>query len=52
MKMEEIDIQDYAQQLFEGHGDRAVVEAAQKASTFERKARRKTPKLGGTSKRL
>jgi len=35
MKMGEIDIQDYARQLLEAHGDKAVAEAAQKASTFE-----------------
>ena len=35
MKMGEIDIQDYARQLLEAHGDKAVVAAAQKASAFE-----------------
>ena len=45
MKMEEIDIQDYARQLLEAHGDKAGVEAAQKASTSKRKARRKTRNL-------
>ena len=30
MKMGEIEIQDYARQLLEAHGDVAVVEAAQK----------------------
>jgi hypothetical protein len=35
MKMGEIDIQDYARQLLEAHGDKAVAEATQKASTFE-----------------
>jgi hypothetical protein len=35
MRMHEIDIQDYARQLLEAHGDRAVAEAAQKASAFE-----------------
>jgi hypothetical protein len=33
MNMGEIDIQDYARQLLEAHGDKAVAEAAQKAST-------------------
>jgi hypothetical protein len=33
--MQEIKIQDYARQLLEAHGDKAVVEAAQKASQFE-----------------
>jgi hypothetical protein len=36
MKMSEIDIQDYARQLLEAHGDKAVAEAALKASTFEK----------------
>jgi len=33
--MQEIEIQDYARQLFEAHGDKAVVEAAKKARSFE-----------------
>jgi hypothetical protein len=33
--MREIDIQDYARQLLEAHGDKAVAEAAQKASNLE-----------------
>ena len=36
MKMGEIDIQDYGRQLLEAHGDKAVAEAALKASTFEK----------------
>jgi hypothetical protein len=35
--MQEIDIQDYARQLFEAYGGRAVAEAAQKASAAEQK---------------
>ena len=35
MKMKEIDIHDYARQLLDAHGDKAVVEAAQKACTLE-----------------
>ena len=35
MRMREIEIQDYARQLFESHGEMAVVEAAQKARSFE-----------------
>jgi diphthamide biosynthesis methyltransferase len=35
MRMREIDIQDYARQLLEAHGDKAVAEAAQKASSLE-----------------
>jgi len=33
--MLEIDIQDYARKLLEAHGDKAIAEAAQKASAFE-----------------
>jgi hypothetical protein len=36
MKMREIDIQDYARQLLEAHGEKAVAEAAGKASSFEK----------------
>jgi hypothetical protein len=36
MRMHEIDIQDYARQLLDAHGDRAVAEAAQKACAFEK----------------
>jgi hypothetical protein len=35
MRLREIDIQDYARQLLEAHGDKAVAEAAQKACAFE-----------------
>ena len=35
MRMREIDIQDYARQLLEAHGDKAVAEAAQKACSLE-----------------
>ncbi len=35
MRMREIEIQDYARQLLEAHGDKAVAEAAQKASRLE-----------------
>jgi hypothetical protein len=35
MKMQEIDIHDYARQLLDAHGDKAVVEAAQKACALE-----------------
>ncbi|MGB8575674.1 MAG: hypothetical protein WCD56_03800 [Pseudolabrys sp.] len=33
--MQQIEIQEYAQQLFETHGDKAVVVAANKARSFE-----------------
>ena len=39
MKMGEIDIQDYARQLLEAHGDKAVAEAARKASTSEKEGK-------------
>jgi hypothetical protein len=35
MRMREVEIQDYARQLLEAHGDKAVAEAAQKACGFE-----------------
>ena len=50
MKMGEIDIQDYARQLLEAHGDKAVAEAARKASTSEKEGKQNTPKLGGALK--
>jgi hypothetical protein len=34
--MQEIDIHDYARQLLEAHGDKAVAEAAQKACMLEK----------------
>jgi hypothetical protein len=37
MRMQEIEIHDYARQLLEAHGDKAVAEAAQKACTLEQK---------------
>jgi hypothetical protein len=37
MRIGEIDIHDYARQLLEAHGEMAVVEAAQKARSFEEK---------------
>jgi hypothetical protein len=37
MKMPETEIHDYARQLLEAHGDKAVAEAAQKAAAFEKR---------------
>lgn len=37
MRMEEIQIHDYARQLFEARGERAIVEAAQKACACEKR---------------
>ena len=36
MRMQEIEIHDYARQLLEAHGEKAVAEAAQKASALEK----------------
>jgi len=33
--MQTVDVQDYARQLLDAHGFKAIAEAAQKASTFE-----------------
>jgi len=38
--MREIEIQDYARQLLDAHGAKAVAEAAQKACAFEEKGAR------------
>ena len=38
--MQTIDIQDYARQLFDAHGPKAIAEAAQKARAFEEKGER------------
>ena len=35
MRMREIDVHDYAWQLLEAHGDKAVAEAARKACMLE-----------------
>ena len=40
MKIQEIDIQDYARQLLEAHGAKAVAEAAQKACAFEEEGKK------------
>jgi hypothetical protein len=39
MLMQETDIHDYARQLLEAHGDRAVAEAAQRACAFEKEGK-------------
>jgi hypothetical protein len=39
MRMQEIDIHDYARQLLEAHGDKAVAEAAQRACMLERQGK-------------
>jgi hypothetical protein len=40
MRMQELEIQDYARQLLEARGDKAVAEAAQKASALEQQGDR------------
>jgi hypothetical protein len=40
MRMQETEIQDYARQLLEAHGDKAVAEAAQKARALEQQGQR------------
>ena len=50
MRMGEIEIQDYARQLLEVHGDLAIVEAAQKACACEEGVKRSKLRPGDTSK--
>jgi hypothetical protein len=38
IEMSEIEVYDYARQLFEAHGAKAIAEAAQKACTFEQQS--------------
>ena len=45
MRMHEIDIQDYARQLLEAHGAAAVIEAAQKASAFEKEGQKEDAEI-------
>jgi hypothetical protein len=40
MLMQEIDIHNFARQLLEAHGDKAVAEAAQRALAFEKQGDR------------
>ena len=39
MMMQEIDVHDFARQLLEAHGGKAVAEAAQKASALEKEGK-------------
>ena len=48
--MREIEIHDYARQLLEAHGAKAIAEAAQNAIELEAKARSNWPEPGGISK--
>jgi hypothetical protein len=45
MRIQEIDIHDYARQLLEAHGAQAVVEAAQKACAFEVEGKKEDAKI-------
>jgi hypothetical protein len=40
MMMNEIEVHNFARQLLEAHGDRALVEAAQRASALEKEGKR------------
>ena len=40
MKMGEVEVHDYARQLLDAHGDKAVSEAAQRARACEEQGRR------------
>ena len=51
MRMQEIDIHDYARQLFDARGDKAVVEAAQKACSLEEQGQREEAETWRTSRR-
>jgi hypothetical protein len=44
MTMSGLDVQDYARQLFEAHGPKAVAEAAQKARSLEAQGKREEAK--------
>jgi len=46
MRMQEIEIQDYARQLLEAHGDKAVAEAAQKACALEKQGESEQAETG------
>lgn len=39
-----LDIQDYARQLFEAHGDKAIAECAQKARSLEEQGKQEEAK--------
>ena len=50
--MREIEIHDYARQLLEAHGARAIAEAAQNAIDLEAKGEWNWPEPGGISMRI
>jgi hypothetical protein len=43
-QMQAVDVQGYARQLFEAHGDKAVAEVAQKARALEDKGKNEEAK--------
>ena len=45
MRMREFEINDYARQLLDAHGSRAIVEAAQKAYTTRKRSDGRSPNL-------
>lgn len=45
MTMRETDIHDYARQLLAAHGERAIAEAAQKASALDRERKQEEAAL-------
>lgn len=45
MRMQEIDVQDYARQLLDARGAEAVVEAAQKACAFEKEGKKEDAEI-------
>jgi len=51
MRMGELEIHDYARQMLDAYGDKAVVTAAQRACRYEERVTLKTPRPGGTSNR-
>ena len=42
--MQDMEIQDYARQLMEMHGDKAIVRAAQQANSFEERGNKEEAK--------
>jgi len=49
--MQDMEIQEYARQLMEMHGDKAIVRAAQQANSFEERGNKEEAKTWRASKR-
>lgn len=45
MQIQEMEIQEYARQLLEMHGDKAIVRAAQKARSFEERGNKEESEM-------